>query len=62
MALNCTVTNARAKTTPVSAIIPEAAADRNACAEDIDNFNPYDVGYVCSSRGSTKPPTALTPA
>jgi hypothetical protein len=38
MALNCTMTKAMAKTTPVSAIIPEAVADRYACAEETDKL------------------------
>ena len=39
IALNCTMTKAMANTTPVSAIIPEAAADRQACAEVTDKLN-----------------------
>jgi hypothetical protein len=38
MALNCTMTKAIANTMPVSAIMPEAVAERHACAEATDRF------------------------
>jgi hypothetical protein len=36
IALNCAITKAMAKTIPVSAIMPEAAAERSAWAEATD--------------------------
>jgi hypothetical protein len=42
IALNCTITKAMAKAMPVNAIIPEATAERHACADVTDKPNVYD--------------------
>ena len=43
MALNCTMTKAMANTMPMSAIIPEAAAERYACAEATEILKVWSV-------------------
>jgi hypothetical protein len=42
MALNCTMTKARANTMPVNAIIPDAAAAKYACAEATDRSSAWN--------------------
>ena len=47
---------------PVSAIMPEATADRNAWAEAAEMPLAYDGKYACSTRGSINPQMALAAA
>ena len=61
MALNCTMTKPTVNTMPVSAIMPEATAERNAWAEATEMPESYGK-YACSSRGSVIPPRKLAAA
>ena len=61
MALNCTMTKAMEKTIPVNAIIPDATADKKACAEEIDRSRSW-AKYRASRRGRTKLLTTLAAA
>jgi hypothetical protein len=50
---------AMANTMPVSAIMPEAMAEKHACAELIDRPKVYDGKYSCSMLGNPNPATTL---
>ena len=54
------MTKPMANTMPVSAIIPDAAAERKAWADETDNSKIWNVASVtqtCSIRGRATPPT-----